>query len=80
MMVTIGMPTSSDVSTLRSGTSPGRWGRVVADPVCPECRAGKHRNCDGDALDEATDEIVQCACGCHTFARLAEQAAHEDRG
>lgn len=31
-------------------------------PVCPECRAGKHRNCDGVALDERTDEIVPCTC------------------
>ena len=31
-------------------------------PVCPECAAGKHRNCDGTALYEATDEIGPCAC------------------
>jgi hypothetical protein len=48
-------------------------------PICPECRADKHRVCAGEALDETTDEIVECACGCRTFARLAEQAAREDR-
>lgn len=31
-------------------------------PVCPECRSGKHRNCDGTALDEAADDIVECRC------------------
>jgi len=31
-------------------------------PVCPECRAGKHGNCDGTALDTKTDEITTCIC------------------
>lgn len=31
-------------------------------PICPECRSGKHGNCDGEALNEATDEIVACTC------------------
>lgn len=31
-------------------------------PICPECRSGKHRNCDGSALDEAADDIVECRC------------------
>lgn len=31
-------------------------------PVCPECRAGKHRNCDGTALNETTDDITDCIC------------------
>jgi hypothetical protein len=31
-------------------------------PICPECRAGKHRNCDGTAYDPRTDEIVICEC------------------
>jgi hypothetical protein len=29
---------------------------------CPECAAGKHGNCDGTALDTATDEFVPCPC------------------
>lgn len=37
----------------------------VSDPAkCPECRASKHRNCDGRALDNWTDEIVACECDC----------------
>lgn len=31
-------------------------------PICPECRSGKHRNCDGSALDERADDIVECRC------------------
>lgn len=31
-------------------------------PVCPECAAGKHTNCDGTALDPAHDAIGPCAC------------------
>lgn len=30
--------------------------------LCPECRAGKHGNCDGRALDEERDQVVQCGC------------------
>lgn len=29
---------------------------------CPECRNGKHQNCDGVALDPDADEIVECGC------------------
>lgn len=29
---------------------------------CPECVAGKHVNCNGQALDPVTDQIVTCAC------------------
>lgn len=29
---------------------------------CPECRNGKHANCTGWALDEDTDEVVDCDC------------------
>lgn len=30
-----------------------------------ECRDGKHRNCDLDALDPVTDAITGCQCECH---------------
>ena len=33
-------------------------------PVCPECRDGKHSNCTHDALDDTTDDVVDCYCGC----------------
>jgi hypothetical protein len=31
-------------------------------PICPECRDGKHGNCTGEALHDATDVIVECGC------------------
>jgi len=31
-------------------------------PICPECVAGKHQNCEGQAWDNAADEPVGCAC------------------
>lgn len=37
--------------------------RALGKPICPECANGKHINC-GPALNEATDEIVPCECGC----------------
>lgn len=38
----------------------------MSDPICPECVAGKHRNCDGIALDETTDTFATCCCpDCH---------------
>lgn len=30
--------------------------------ICPECRDGKHRNCDDTALDPITDIITDCRC------------------
>lgn len=35
---------------------------ITRAPVCPECRTGKHGNCDGTAFDEAADDIVECVC------------------
>ena len=32
--------------------------------ACPECRAGKHRNCDGTAWDQAADAPTPCPCQC----------------
>lgn len=32
--------------------------------LCPECRGGKHRACNGEAFDIETDEIVECECDC----------------
>lgn len=29
---------------------------------CPECAQGKHRTCAGWAIDEDTDEFVDCEC------------------
>jgi len=31
-------------------------------PACPECRAGKHPNCDGRTWDTAADAHVPCPC------------------
>jgi len=37
-------------------------------PVGPDCVAGKHDVCAGEALDETTDTIVPCSC-CATHVR-----------
>lgn len=34
--------------------------------LCPECRDGKHRNCDGTAWDGETDSLSTCECECIT--------------
>lgn len=31
-------------------------------PVCPECRNGKHGNCDGEAWNDLLDMPVACDC------------------
>ena len=31
--------------------------------ICPECRDGKHGNCNGHAWDEASDALGACSCG-----------------
>lgn len=31
----------------------------------PDCKAGKHAACSGDAWDTAKDEPIDCACPCH---------------
>jgi hypothetical protein len=30
--------------------------------VCPECRVGKHGNCNGEARDDETDTPTACHC------------------
>lgn len=36
---------------------------VSRDPIlCPECRAGKHGNCDGNAWDFDKDSPAHCEC------------------
>lgn len=34
-------------------------------PRNPECRDGKHSNCQGDAWDETNDAPALCECPCH---------------
>jgi hypothetical protein len=35
---------------------------AAAKIECPECKAGKHGNCHGDAWDNDADEPVVCFC------------------
>lgn len=35
---------------------------VPASPIGPDCRDGKCKACAGQALDEVTDQVVQCRC------------------
>lgn len=44
-------------------------------PVCPECAAGKHTNCDGTAWDTATDAPTTCTCTHPTHTPPVEPAA-----
>lgn len=37
----------------------------MTEPINPECREGKHRNCNTLVLDTITDEIARCLCECH---------------
>ena len=34
--------------------------------IGPDCHEGKHRACDGRGFDPVADEIIECACTCHT--------------
>lgn len=33
--------------------------------VNPECRSGKHSNCDGNGWDTRRDAVTDCTCTCH---------------
>jgi hypothetical protein len=35
---------------------------MSARTACPECRAGKHPNCDGTTWDTVRDEPAACPC------------------
>ncbi len=35
---------------------------MAPDLSCPECRAGKHDNCDGTSWDWDADQGVVCPC------------------
>lgn len=37
----------------------------MTGPVDPDCKAGKHAACLGDAWDDNFDHIVDCTCDCH---------------
>lgn len=45
-----------------SSGSPDLLRRVAYDYFCPECKAGKHDNCDGTAWDDQADEETACPC------------------
>ena len=47
--------------------------------VCPECAAGKHLNCNGQAWDREKDEPTNCACG-HSMGEVTEQVIERDTG
>jgi hypothetical protein len=36
----------------------------------PECRDGKHKNCDGVGWDMDQDEPCKCPCQCHVRLRI----------
>lgn len=49
------------------------------EPTCPECKAGKHRNCDGSAWSDALDDLVECACPCIAGREVVDVDVHWDR-
>ena len=36
--------------------------KAIEVQACPECRAGKHPNCDGRSWDYVADEPAPCPC------------------
>jgi hypothetical protein len=40
-------------------------GSDVLPPINPDCLAGKHHVCPGDAWDDDADEPTECVCECH---------------
>lgn len=47
------------------------------DAVCPECREGKHRNCNGDAWSNVLDEVV--SCNCRTLGRHGDRETKQEQ-
>lgn len=52
------------------GVPDGTRVRITIEEVrmvepCPECKAGKHQNCDGTAWDTEKDAAVPCPCVVH---------------
>lgn len=41
-------------------------------PVCPECTAGKHDNCHGDAWDNEKDAPAVCECWANNHEGVSE--------
>lgn len=48
----------------------------MSDHICPECVAGKHKNCDGTTWDNETDGLIPCAC---TFTDNHPQVSSRER-
>ena len=46
-------------------TGPKRQRMYAMQILNPECKVGKHRNCDGIGLDDDTDKFIDCPCECH---------------
>lgn len=48
-------------------------------PLCPDCRAGKHDNCDGSSYDFERDRPAPCPCR-HNGARFLTGEELRDQG
>lgn len=53
------------LTALTAPSAPLRASSTALRHVCPECRAGKHRNCDGTAWDDEADQATRCTCADH---------------
>lgn len=51
---------------------------LVIHPILsnPECRDGKHGNCDGNGWDLAADTPCPCHCSCHAKSQLGQRRGH----
>lgn len=43
--------------------------RAETMPPSPDCQAGKHGSCTGDAWDADADALTACPCTCHQEVR-----------
>lgn len=50
---------------------------LVANDQCPECRQGKHGNCDGTAWDDATDAPAGCPCAAHNHSTVCRHCGRQ---
>lgn len=51
----------------------------MAQSICPECVAGKHGNCNGQAWDMEKDEPTACECG-HSIGQVMAEIDEAERG
>lgn len=46
----------------------------IITEINPECRSGKHTNCDGVGWDSEADTDTACRCACHQVKHVGGNA------